>query len=70
MEFSLTEVQYNLVYNSLSFVIASMGAALLFFLLVRNRVAPQHRMAVTLSTLVVGIALYHYVRIFGSWSDA
>jgi len=27
-------------------------------------------MAVTLSTLVVGIALYHYVRIFGSWSDA
>jgi bacteriorhodopsin len=27
-------------------------------------------MAITLSTLVVGIALYHYVRIFGSWSDA
>ncbi|WP_395155127.1 bacteriorhodopsin-like [Ilumatobacter sp.] len=70
MEFTLTEAQYNLVYNSFSFVIASMGAALVFFLLVRNRVAPQHRMAVTLSTLVVGIALYHYVRIFGSWSDA
>jgi bacteriorhodopsin len=70
MDFTLTEVQYNLVYNSFSFVIASMGAAFIFFLLVRNRVAPQHRMAVTLSTLVVGIALYHYVRIFGSWSDA
>lgn len=52
MEFSLTEVQYNLVYNSFSFGIASMGAALLFFLLIRNRVAPQHRMAVTLSTLI------------------
>ncbi|MDA3032744.1 MAG: hypothetical protein O3B90_10520 [Actinomycetota bacterium] len=63
MELLLTEVQHNLVYNSLSFVIASMGAALLFFLLVWS-------MAVTLSTLVVGIALYHYVRIFGSWSDA
>ena len=70
MELTLTEVQYNLVYNSFSFVIASMGAAFLFFLIVRNRVAPQHRMAITLSTLVVGIALYHYVRIFGSWSDA
>lgn len=70
MEFTLTEDQYNLVYNSFSFVIASMGAAFLFFLLARNRVAPQHRMAITLSTLVVGIALYHYVRIFGSWSDA
>jgi len=70
MEVTLSETQFNLVYNSFSFVIASMGAALLFFLLVRNRVAPQHRMAITLSTLVVGIALYHYVRIFGSWNDA
>jgi bacteriorhodopsin len=70
MDLTLSEAQYNLVYNSFSFVIASMGAAFVFFLLVRNRVAPQHRMALTLSTLVVGIALYHYVRIFGSWSDA
>ena len=70
MDLTLSEAQYNLVYNSFSFVIASMGAAFIFFLLVRNRVAPRHRMALTLSTLVVGIALYHYVRIFGSWSDA
>jgi len=70
MDLTLSEGQFNLVYNSFSFVIASMGAALLFFLLARTRVAPQHRMAVTLSTLVVAIALYHYVRIFGSWEDA
>ncbi|MDG2039020.1 MAG: xanthorhodopsin [Ilumatobacter sp.] len=70
MDLTLSENQFNLVYNSFSFVIASMGAALLFFLLARSRVAPQHRMAVTLSTLVVAIALYHYVRIFGSWEDA
>ena len=70
MELTLGETQFNLVYNSFSFVIASMGAALLFFLLVHSRVAPQHRMAINLSTLVVGIALYHYVRIFGSWNDA
>lgn len=70
MNLTLSENQYNLVYNSFSFVIAAMGAALIFFLLVRNRVAPRHRMALTLSTLVVAIALYHYVRIFNSWSDA
>lgn len=70
MNLTLSEGQYNLVYNSFSFVIACMGAAFIFFLLVRSRVAPRHRMAITLSTLVVAIALYHYVRIFGSWKDA
>lgn len=70
MELTLTEGQFDLVYNSFSFVIASMGAALLFFLLARTKIAPRHRMAVTLSTLVVAIALYHYVRIFDSFSDA
>lgn len=70
MDLTLSEGQFNLVYNSFSFVIASMGAALLFFLLVRPKVAPRHRMAVTLTTLVVGIALYHYLRIFNSFSDA
>jgi bacteriorhodopsin len=43
---------------------------LLFFLLSRERIAPRHRVAVTITTLVVAIALYHYVRIFGSFTDA
>ncbi|CAN5549887.1 bacteriorhodopsin-like [soil metagenome] len=66
----LTQGQFDLVYNSFSFVIAAMGASLLFFLLIRNRVHPSHRLAVTISSIVVAIALYHYLRIFGSWSDA
>jgi bacteriorhodopsin len=70
MDLVLSENQFDLVYNSFSFVVACMGAALLFFLLVRSKVAPRHRMAVTLSTLVVAIAAYHYVRIFDSWSAA
>jgi bacteriorhodopsin len=70
MNLILTNGQYNLVYNAFSFVIASMGAAFLFFLLSRNRVAPRHRAAVTITTLVVGIALYHYLRIFNSFSEA
>ncbi len=70
MDLVLSENQFNLVYNSFSFVIACMGASFLFFLLVRSKVAPRHRMAVTLSTLVVAIALYHYARIFDSFSSA
>ena len=70
MELVLTEGQYNLIYNSFSFVIACMGASLLFFLLSRSRISPRHRLAVTISTLVVGIALYHYARIFSSFSEA
>ncbi len=70
MDLTLSAGQYDLVYNAFSFVIAAMGASLLFFVLVRGSVAPRHRMAITLSTVVVGIALYHYVRIFNSWVDA
>lgn len=70
MDLTLSAGQYDLVYNAFSFVIAAMGASMLFFVLVRGSVAPRHRMAITLSTVVVGIALYHYVRIFNSWVDA
>ena len=70
MDLTLSAGQYDLVYNAFSFVIAAMGASLLFFLLARGSVAPRHRLAITLSTVVVGIALYHYVRIFNSWVDA
>jgi bacteriorhodopsin len=70
MDLNLTVNQYDLIYNSFSFVIACMGATLLFFVLTRNRVAPQHRMALTLSTLVVAIAFYHYLRIFSSFKES
>ncbi len=66
----LSKNQYDLVFNSFSFVIAAMGAAFLFFLLIRPRVAPSHRVAVTLTTLVVAIAFYHYWRVFDSWKES
>ena len=69
MELILTEGQYNLVYNAFSFVFAAMFAGGLFFLLTRSRIAPRYRMALTVSTLVVAIAAYHYLRIFDSWVD-
>ena len=70
IDFSLSEGQYNLVFNVFSLVTAAMGAAAVGFILVRNRVAPRHRLALVLSTLVVGIAAYHYFRITGSWKAA
>lgn len=68
--FSLSEGQFEIVYNSFSFAIAAMGASLLFFLLKRTELPVPYRGAVTLSALVVGIALYHYLRIFESWESA
>lgn len=67
---TLTKGQFDLVYNLFSLVIAGMGAALLFFVLQRDQIGKRHRLAVTLSSVVVAIALYHYWRIFGSWNDS
>jgi bacteriorhodopsin len=38
----------------------AMGAAFIFFLVERGSVAPEHRTAVTISALIVGIAAFHY----------
>ena len=62
--------QFSLVYNMFSLTIASMFAAFVFFIIVMKQVAPKYRIALIVSSLVVGIAGYHYWRIFGSWSDA
>jgi bacteriorhodopsin len=67
---TLTPGQYDLVYNAFSFTIATMGAATLFFWFGRSQVAPAYRTALTLTGLVTAIALYHYVRILASWSEA
>jgi bacteriorhodopsin len=67
---NITIPQFELVYNSLSFGIAAMGAATLFLWLSRTMVATAYRTAVTISGLVTAIAFYHYIRIFESWNGA
>jgi len=62
--------QWSLVYNSLSFGIAGMGAATIFFWLQLQNVSKNYRTALTITGLVTAIATYHYVRIFNSWVDA
>ena len=65
----LTGSQEELVYNGFSFAVAAMGIGFVYFLVSRNRVAPQYRSAVTMSAMICGIAAYHYWRIFGQFGS-
>ena len=66
----LSTGQYQLVYNMFSLVIAGMFASAVFFILMRQNVAPAYRMAVAISTVIVLVAGYHYLRIFDSWANS
>lgn len=66
----LSSSQYYVVYNILSFTIAAMLAAFIFFTGARSQVGAKYRPALLVSSLVVAIAGYHYFRIFNSWEEA
>jgi len=61
---------WSAVYNALSFGIAGMGSATIFFWLQMANVNKQYRTALAITGLVTWIATYHYFRIFNSWNDA
>jgi bacteriorhodopsin len=67
---TLSHGQFNLVYNALSFVFAAMLASFVYFLLMRNQITKKNQTALVLTTLVVLIAGYHYLRIFNSWNES
>merc|ERR1712211_131746 len=62
--------QWLAVYNALSFGIAGMGSATIFFWLQIPNVNRKFRTALAITGLVTAIATYHYVRIFNSWVGA
>jgi bacteriorhodopsin len=62
--------QWSAVYNALSFGIAAMGSATVFFWLQIPNVAKGYRTALTITGIVTLIATYHYFRIFNSWTEA
>ena len=66
----LNYTQFQTVYNVLSFALASMVAATVFFLVVQGRVLPRYRQALVVSAMVTLIAGYHYFRIFNSFTEA
>lgn len=68
--YSVTDGQFQLVYNVLSFSFASMMATTLFLWMRVPAVAAKYQNALLISGLVTFIAAYHYLRIFNSWTEA
>jgi len=61
---------WSAVYNALSFGIAGMGSATIFFWLQVPNLQKKYRTALIITGIVTFIATYHYFRIFNSWNDA
>jgi bacteriorhodopsin len=70
MMFDMNAGQFDLVYNVLSFSLASMAASTMFFWLRVGSVHEKYKSALVISGLVTFIAAYHYIRIFNSWTEA
>jgi len=68
--FQMTDAQYQIVYDFLSFTFAAMAASTLFFWLRLSSIAEKYKSALAITGLVTFIAAYHYLRIFNSWTDA
>merc|ERR1712051_378823 len=68
--YAMSDMQFQAVYNVLSFSLASMMATTCFLWFRSFGVADKFRSAVLISGLVTFIAAYHYMRIFNSWVGA
>jgi len=66
----LTPVQYDLVYNMISLGLASMAASTVFFFLRLSSFAERYKAALCFTGLVTFIAMYHYFRIFNSFTES
>jgi len=68
--YEMSNLQYQAVYNVLSFALASMMATTMYLWFRSFAVKDQYKSAVLISGLVTFIAAYHYIRIFNSWVEA
>merc|ERR1711990_1158632 len=67
---ALTSSQFDLVYNLLSLGLASMAASTVFFSLRLSSFHERYKAALCFTGLVTFIAMYHYFRIFNSFTEA
>jgi len=68
--YEMSDLQFQAVYNVLSFSLACMLSSTMYLWFRANAVKDQYKSAVYISGLVTFIAAYHYIRIFNSWVDA
>merc|ERR1711966_43631 len=66
----LSSSQFDLVYNLLSLALASMAASTVFFFLRLSSFHERYKAALCFTGLVTFIAMYHYFRIFNSFTEA
>merc|ERR1712214_272242 len=66
----MNDLQYQAVYNTLSFSLACMMATTMYLWFRSTAVSDKFKSAVLISGLVTFIAAYHYIRIFNSWVEA
>jgi bacteriorhodopsin len=67
--YEMTDLEFQTVYNTLSFALASMAATTMFLWFRSFAVKDRYQSAVIISGLVTFIAAYHYMRIFNSWVE-
>jgi len=67
---AVTANQFNLIYDVLSFSLATMMATTIFCWMRVGDVKEMYRSALIITGLVTFIAAYHYFRIFNSWCEA
>jgi bacteriorhodopsin len=67
--YAMSDLEFQTVYNTLSFALASMAATTVFLWFRSFGVKDKYQSAVIISGLVTFIAAYHYFRIFNSWVE-
>jgi len=68
--YHMSDVQFQLVYDTLSFSLACMMSTTIYLWFRSTAVLDRMKSAVIISGLVTFIAAYHYMRIFNSWVEA
>jgi len=68
--FAMSDYDFQVVYDILSFSLASMLSTTVFLFMQSASVSEKYKSAVIISGLVTFIAAYHYIRIFNSWVEA
>jgi len=66
----MSRTQFDLVYDVLSFSLATMMATTIFLWMRVGSASEKYKSALIISGLVTFIAAYHYMRIFNSWVEA
>jgi len=70
MSVEISPTEFEIVYDILSFSLATMMATTIFLWIRLPSCAEKYQGALIISGLVTFIASYHYMRIFNSWVEA